>query len=377
MSVRRAVVEADVATLNVAEFCRDHGISRWFFYDLRRRHAAEGETALEVKSRAPRRVANRTSADVEDRIVRIRKELASDGFDAGPASIFDALGDDAPSESTIWRVLDRRGLIIKTPAKAPKRSRRRFVADRANERWQIDATHWSLADGTAVEIINVLDDCTRVAVASRVVPACTIAAAFDALTWGAARWGWPEGILSDNGSAFRGGPSPQLGGLAALLVELGVRADRSRPHHPQTCGKVERFHQTLKQHLAAHSRSASITALQDRIDTFIERYNTQRPHRALGRQRPADVWHAAPRSGPASHALNAATTIHHAIVTRGVIQIGRRFEITVGATWNNHTATTIITGLNAHVFINGHLARRLTINPSRRCQPLHQDRNDP
>ena len=80
MSVKRAVVEADVSTLNVSEFCRSHGISTWLFYDLRRRFALEGAAALAPRSRAPKRVANKTSVEVQDRIVSLRKELAEDGW---------------------------------------------------------------------------------------------------------------------------------------------------------------------------------------------------------------------------------------------------------------------------------------------------------
>src|SRR5690348_5249739 len=87
MSVRRLIVEIDVDGLNVRQFCREHGISTWFFYDLRRRYARDGDAALEPRSRAPRRVANRISDDVEDAIVALRKELRDEGLDAGPATI--------------------------------------------------------------------------------------------------------------------------------------------------------------------------------------------------------------------------------------------------------------------------------------------------
>src|SRR3954464_13037929 len=87
MTVKRAIVEADVSTLNVTEFCRAHGISTWLFYDLRRRYAVDGESALTPRSRAPKRVANKTSVEVQERIVALRKELADDGWDCGPATI--------------------------------------------------------------------------------------------------------------------------------------------------------------------------------------------------------------------------------------------------------------------------------------------------
>src|SRR5258706_536779 len=188
MSVRRAIVDADVSRLNVAEFCRVHGISTWLFYNLRRRYAVDGDAALEPLSRAPKRVANKIDVAVGDRIVLLRKQLADDGLDNGPATIrfhLQRLDGWAPSEATIWRVLKQRGFINPEPRKAPKHAYRRFVAERANECWQIDATKWWLADGTMIEIINVIDDCTRVLIASVAVPTCTTANSWDALCLGA------------------------------------------------------------------------------------------------------------------------------------------------------------------------------------------------
>lgn len=366
-----------MAGLNVTEFCRDHGVSTWLFYDLRRRYREVGEAALRPRSRAPHRVANRTSDDVEDAIVTLRKELVDLGLDAGPGSIRHhlqrRLKGTVPSEATIWRVLSRRGFITPEPRKAPKRAARRFVAERANERWQIDATHWGLADGTTVEVINIIDDCSRLAVASMAVSSCTATTAFEAITSAAAVWGWPEGVLSDNGAAFRGWPGDsRSGGLAAALETLGIHTSRSRPYHPQTCGKVERFHQTLQRWLTAQDPADSITELQTQLDTFTELYNTRRPHRALNRRTPTDVWHTTPRSGPANHPLGTPTTIHHSTVNNGTIWAGNRYRISVGAAHNGRHTTIVLTGLACHVFAGGQLIRHLTINPTRKNQPLKQ-----
>src|SRR3712207_74736 len=122
MSLRRAIVEADTSTLNVTAFCSTHGISTWFFWDLRRRFRCEGDAVLEPKSRAPRRVLNKTPVSVEDAIVAKRKALADAGLDAGAATIAWHLRTMAglPSESTIWRILKQRGFITPQPAKAPR-----------------------------------------------------------------------------------------------------------------------------------------------------------------------------------------------------------------------------------------------------------------
>ena len=138
--------------------------------------------------------------------------------------------DPLPSESTIWRVLRRRGFITPEPSKAPKRTQRRFAAERANECWQNDDTHWQLADSSPVKIINVLDDCTRVLTASRAVRNCTAGAVFETFASGAREWGWPERVLSDNAKAHHS--------LHDAFAALGIRTGHPRPYHPQTCGKV-------------------------------------------------------------------------------------------------------------------------------------------
>jgi len=372
MSVRRLVVEVDLDGLNVRRFCREHGISTWWFYDLRRRHAA-GES-IEPRSRAPRHVANRISGEVEDAIVRARKDLAEFGLDAGPASIESRLLEDptigmVPSMSTIWRTLKARGLIVPEPAKAPKHSGRRFVAARANECWPLDDTTWSLVDGTEVKIFNVLDDHSRLLVASEAAFSMTGAFALSVVAGAAETLGWPEWFLSDNAKAFRHV-------LADALAELGVAARHTRAYHPQTNGKVERFHQTLKRWLTKQPAAVTLEELQAQLDVFRHVYNHQRPHRGVGRRRPADVWIEAPKSGPANRPLGATTKLYRGIVHGSTLRLARRWRVTVGATYNHQPALAIVTGLNCHVFVNGHLARNLNLNPNRVDQPLHPRQPD-
>jgi transposase InsO family protein len=368
MSVRRLIAEADVSTLNVSRFCRDHGIGRDAFYEWRRRFDEDGEAGLESRSRAPNRVANRTPGEVEDAIIELRKELTDVGLDAGPATIHYWLerrlcSARVPCPSTIWRVLSRRGFVVADPTKSPGRRWRSFAAERANECWQIDSTHWTLADASEVEIINSVDDCSRTAIRSAAVARCTLETSWDAIADGAGRYGWPEWVLSDNGAMF--GPA-----FAENLAAIGVGIGHSRPYHPQTCGKVERFHQTQKRWLAGHDPAATITELQQLLDEFVDYYNTQRPHRSLGRRTPHDVWNTTPRSGPASQPLGQPTVVHHNLVYDGVVWAGP-YRITIGAEHNGHQATIITTATRCHVFINGRLVRELTINPDQANQPLH------
>jgi transposase InsO family protein len=375
MTLRRAIVEADTSELNVTEFCRAHGVSTWFFWDLRRRFARDGERVLEPGSRAPRRPAGRTPVEVEEAIVRTRKELHDAGWDCGPASIAFALRDvpGLPHESTIWRILRARGLIRPDPSKAPKASRRSFTAERANECWALDDWTWHLADGTTVQILDVIDDHSRYAVACTAMPSCTGAASFEAIADAARYLGWPQRFWSDNARAF-------TGVLADALAPLGVTASHTRPYSPPSNGKVERFHQTERQWLTKQPATPTIIELQAQLDLFRLHYNTRRPHRALGRRFPADIWCAAPKSGPAHHAITTPTTVHHSTV-HAAKAYASRYAITVGRAHDHQRALTVITATTAHVFINGRLVRKLTLDPTRRTQPLNRpsltEREDP
>jgi transposase InsO family protein len=366
VTIRRVIIESDPSTFNVCQFCRDHGVSTWFFWNLRRRHEVEGDAVLEPKSRAAHRVANKTPASGEDAIVAQRKRLTDAGLDNGAATIAFHLADLAglPSEATIWRILKGRGFITPDPSKKPKRTHRSFTAERVNECWQLDDTGWELADGTEVKILNVVDDHSRLLVASNATVTCTGVAALAALAAAATILGWPARFLSDNAPAFRSV-------LADALRPLGVAAGHSRPYHPQTCGKVERFHQTLKKWLARQPRAESLEQLQAQLDLFRLIYNRHRPHRAIGRRLPADVWCHTPKSGPADHPLGTTSQTWQAIVVEGRVSAGRQYRISVGATYNSLPATIILTGVTCHVFVAGRHIRRLTINPNRRNQPLH------
>lgn len=375
MSVRRLIVSIDLEGLNVTRFCEEHGVSTWFFYDLRRRYALEGDAVLEARSRAPHRVANRFSGEIEDLIVAVRKDLTDRGLDAGPASIWSSLGVDpkvatVPSESTIWRVLKARGLIVPEPRKAPKHAGKRFVAERANECWQTDDTGWWLADGTEVKILNVVDDHSRLLVASVAAFSVTGEFALAVFAAAAAILGWPTRFLSDNAKAFRHV-------LADALAELGIASRHSRAYHPQTNGKVERFHQTLKRWLAKQPRAETLEDLQTQLDIFRVIYNHERPHRSLARQHPADVWTVAPKTGPAERPLGLPSRLYTGTVTGGRLRLGHQWRISLGARFDDQPAIAIVTGLACHVFVHGHLARALTLDPSQVDQRLHSQRGRP
>ena len=166
--------------------------------------------------------------------------------------------------------------------------------------------------------------------------------------------------------------------MAQAAAALGIAASHSRPYHPQTCGKVERLHQTLKKWLAAQPPAATLDKLQTQLGRFTHIYNHTRPHRSLNRRIPANVHTTTPKAGPANRPLNKPTDIRQLKVrSNGVICISRRYDISLGAKYIAETVTVIITGLNCHVFHQGNLIRQLTLNPNRHKQPLHNKPGPP
>ena len=366
MSVRRLIVEIDTETVNVTEFCRSHGISRWFFYDLRRRYGRDGVSCLEPRSRAPKRVANKTPLEVEDAIVLARKQLDDAGLDAGPASIFDRLEGlvGLPSESTIWRILTARGLIVPEPRKAPKATLRSFTAERANECWQIDDTTWHLADGTQVKVLNIVDDHSRVLIGSAAAVTCTATFAMATMATGAQEWNWPEKFLSDNAPEFKHTLAKAvalLGGHRHTLTALSppnLRQSRTVPPDPE-----EMVEQT-----AGRRNVDRTTGSARQVPNHLQR--AAPPTAPLGRRTPAAVFNTAPKTGPATLPLDTTTRTW----TANVAPDGRVWfnnnRATIGMRYAHHTALIITTGPNCHMFINGQLARQLELDPTQNRYPL-------
>jgi transposase InsO family protein len=214
------------------------------------------------------------------------------------------------SPASIYRHLRAAGLIEPQPQKRPKSSYIRFAAEQPNERWQADFTHWWLADCTHVEILNRLDDHARYALSVTAHRRITGPIVLTEFRKACAAHGIPVSTLTDNGMVFTTRLSGGKGGRNQLeneLRRLGVIQINSTPNHPTTCGKVERFHQTLKKWLARQPRAATIAELQAQLDVFVAEYNHGRPHRALPNRatRPPPTKHA--RKQPPANASTPTT----------------------------------------------------------------------
>ena len=375
------IVSVKVEGRSKSEVARDYKISRFWVQQLISRYEVEGVAAFVPRSRRPHTNPRAIGLDLEDRIVRLRKELSKKGLDAGAETIRTHLQSTGvqrlPSTSTIWRVLTRRGFVAPQPSKRPKGAGKRFCAEMPNERWQADITHWQLADRTLVEILNIIDDHSRLDLLSKVRVTTTGHDVLASFRHTFRRYGIPASVLTDNGAVFTG--KPRRGGRVALEIELdllGVRLHHSRPYHPQTCGKVERFHQTLKKWLTAQPPANTLPELQRQLDRFRRYYNTVRPHRAIDRRTPEQTYTARPKATPA----NPSIPVHYRVRrdktdTSGVITIRYDSQLRHIGLGREHARKRVL-ALAADRYIrivdadNGELLRELTLDPNRDYQPL-------
>lgn len=382
MSLARLVVTAIyVEGRTKSEVAREYRVSRRWVQKLAARYEAEGEAGLEPRSRRPCSSPHRTAPELEAEIVALRKALAGEGLDAGAATIAFHLArrhGSAPAVSTIWRVLTRLGFVTPQPRKRPRSSYTRFEADQPNERWQTDITHWQLAGGTPAEILNIIDDHSRLLTASAARVSFKAADVVTVFRHAAGQHGLPASMLSDNGAAFTG--KPRGHGRVALEIELAalhISFRHSRAYHPQTCGKVERLHQTLKKWLARQDPAATAAGLQTQLDAFTAYYNTQRPHRAAGRRTPAEAWNARPRAIPARQGIHVS---EHFRVRRDRVDAdgkltlrhnSRLHHIGIGRRWSGTSVLILARDLELRIITqdNGELIRALTLDPARDYQP--------
>src|ERR1700744_2865532 len=273
-----------------SEVAREYGVSRRWVITLVQRYLAEGAACLQPRPRRPHRSPNRTAKDIEDEVVALRKELERDGHEAGAATIAFHLQRRhgvSPAVSTIWRILSARGFVTPQPHKRPKSSYLRFAAEHPNPRWQLDITHWQLADRTDVEILNIIHDHSRLCLGSDTLPVFKARDVNDSFSKAVGVYGNPASLLSDNGAVFTG--RYRGAGRVALEVTLhscGIRFQHCRPYHPQTCGKVERLHQTLKKCITHQSPAPSVATLLAPLAASRSYENTEPPHRSLGRRSP-------------------------------------------------------------------------------------------
>lgn len=382
MSKARLVITAVVVEgRSQSEVSRDYGVSQPWVSRLVARYRAEGEAAFEPRSRRPHTSPARLAQSSIDLIVELREKLSIKGLDNGPHTIAWHLQHHhglTVSAATISRHLHRAGLVQPAPKKRPKASYIRFAAEQPNQRWQADFTHWWLADRSHVEILCWIDDHSRYAIsvtAHRRVTGPIVLAAFRKAV---DNHGIPASTLTDNGMVFTTRLAGGKGGRNALENELhrcGVIQINSTPNHPTTCGKVERFHQTLKKHLTGQTRATTITELQTQLDAFLNTYNHHRPHCSLPlRATPATAYHARPKAHPGQRLDTHDRVRRDRIDDSGTVTLrlaGRLHHISIGRAHARTHILMLIQDLDIRIIhaATGELIRELTLDPTRDYQP--------
>jgi transposase InsO family protein len=360
------------------EVAAAHGVSKSWIYELIKRYRAGGYEALEPRSRRPRSCAHQTAPQTVEAIVKLRQELQAQGHDCGAATIaFHLKGrsQPVPSLATIWRILRREGLIVPSPQKRPRSSLIRFQAELPNELWQTDITHWQLADGEHSEILNVIDDHSRLFVASEAFSTVKAKDVVDVFHRAAELHGLPAALLSDNGAVFTATPRKGKVLLQAELERLGIAAKNSRPYHPQTCGKVERLHQTLKRYLAKQGPARTLVELQSQLDRFRHYYNVIRPHRSLHGRTPLQAYSARVKAKPVGKPRKGHFRVRQDKVDQtGKVSLrymSKLYKIGLGRAHKGRPVKLLIVDEQIRVIdLDGQLIRELTLDPTRNYQPL-------
>jgi transposase InsO family protein len=361
----------------VAEVCARHGLSRASFYRYRRRYLEEGVAGLAPRSRRPRSSPAQIEPWLEGRIVELRRRHPRWGARRIHAELARA-GIEPPAVATIHRALRRNHLVAPQPPRRPKATRR-FERELPNDLWQIDGTQLKLASGEPAWILDCLDDHARFLLAAIACASPTGEAAWACFVSASAAYGLPRQLLSDNHASFTG----RLFGFEAAferkLGEVGVELINAAPAHPQTLGKLERFHRTLKEWLADEGPALDLEHLQLQLDRFRSHYNQERPHQGIGDATPSERYLPAPtppeRHGPRARAEaeRRADYPPHSLLRKvwrnGVVSYDG-LAITLGKRYARAVVRIVEVGELIHIYLGDELIRVLAPDRTQRCQKL-------
>jgi len=281
---------------NLSALCRRFGISRKTGYKWLAR-AIGGRAELCDRSRRPRRSPQRTPAAMEALVLAVRAKHPCWGGRKIARRLTDLGTQEVPAPSTVTAILRRHGVALGR-AGPPQGAFCRFERAHPNALWQMDFKgHFALASGHC-HPLTVLDDHSRF---NLCLAACENERGTTVqghLISSFRRYGLPDWVLFDNGSPWGNGPETPYTPLGVWLMRLGIGISHSRPYHPQTLGKDERFHRTLKAELLGGPPFADLARCQQAFDRWRLTYNTERPHEALGMAVPASRYRPSPRAFP-------------------------------------------------------------------------------
>jgi transposase InsO family protein len=297
MSIKQEFVElASHEGANRRELCRRFGISPKTGYALLARHAQEGVGAFAERSRRPHSSPARTAAAVEQAVIELRTQHPCWGGRKIARRLLELGHPQVPPPSTITTILHRHGLITATASLAAQHWQR-FEHEAPNALWQIDFKGDFETASARCYPLTLIDDHSRFNLALQACPSVAAASVQPHLQRVFERYGLPLRMNADNGAPWG---SPRLAGhglseLSVWLIRLGIRMSHSAPYHPQTNGKVERFHRSLKAEVLAGRCFADLPQAQRAFEHWRGVYNHERPHDALGLDTPAKHYQPSPR----------------------------------------------------------------------------------
>ncbi|AMR77216.1 IS481 family transposase [Cupriavidus nantongensis] len=273
---------------NRRELCRRFSISPQTAYKWLARHRQEGAAGLADRPRRPHHSPERTADFVEELVLMLRREHPTWGGRKISRRLSDLGHAEVPAPSTVTSILHRHGLID-PQASAQATPWRRFEHDEPNELLQMDFKGQVPNEQGVCFPLTLIDDHSRFNLCLAACADQRRQTVQQQLIGAFRRYGLPRRITMDNGPPWGGGDEEGLGytRLTVWLMQLGIRVSHSRPYHPQTQGKDERFHRTLKAEVLQHRRFVDNTEAQQVFDRYRYVYNHERPHQALGMQVPA------------------------------------------------------------------------------------------
>lgn len=298
MSAREEFIALALADgVNMSELCRRMGISRKTGYKTLRRYAQSGADGLQDRSHRTHTCPHRTSREMEERIIALRLAYPKKGAHVLRRMLQDQGVTDVPAKSTIQAMLKRNGLI--DPAESAKHTPQvRFEYPAPNDLWQLDFKgHFSMQHDRC-HPLTLLDDHSRFNLTLQACANQRGETVQDRLTTVFRRYGLPQAMLMDNGSPWGNDAGQPYTPFTVWLMHLGITVRHSRPYHPQTLGKLERFHRSLKSELLQGRTFTDLEHCQRAFDTWRHFYNLERPHYALGLDTPISRYTASARSYP-------------------------------------------------------------------------------
>lgn len=294
---REFVTFAGAEEANVSALCQRHGISRKTGYKWLRRFDADGETGLQDRSRRPMHTNNKTADDVERAVIELRRKHPAWGARKLSTRLKTLGHAGIPAPSTVHGILRRHGLVD-TDAAAQHQPWQRFEHAAPNHLWQMDFKGHFALQTARCHPLTVLDDHSRFSLCLAACANETGVTVQTELTRTFERYGLPDAMTMDNGSPWGSDADHPHTAFTLWLMRLYIRVTHSRPYHPQTQGKDERFHRSLKAEVLRGPPFRDLTHAQLRFDEWRAVYNLERPHEALGQQVPASRYRPSVRAFP-------------------------------------------------------------------------------